>query len=115
MAEVFTEFLGTDHIDLDIHGSADGTPGNLAAVHHFDTADQLRQEVIARSGAASTPPVERSRRPSRTEGRALWPEPRLQIHRLNLIARAWLMHAHPDMGTSSVLVPISGQAQYLFD
>ena len=46
MAEVFTEFLGTDHIDLDIHGSADGTPGNLAAVHHFDTAEQLRQEVI---------------------------------------------------------------------
>ena len=40
---------------VDIHGSADGTPGNLAAVHHFDTADQLRQRSSARgSGAAST-------------------------------------------------------------
>jgi hypothetical protein len=48
MAEVFTEFLGTDHIDLDIHGfDAAGPAGNLDAVHHFDTADQLRQEVIS--------------------------------------------------------------------
>jgi hypothetical protein len=47
MAEVFTEFLGTDQIDLDIHGfDAAGGAGNLNAVHHFDTADQLREEVI---------------------------------------------------------------------
>jgi hypothetical protein len=47
MAEVFSEFLGTDNIDLDIHGfDAAGLPGNLDAVHHFDTADQLRKEVI---------------------------------------------------------------------
>jgi hypothetical protein len=47
MAEVFSEFLGTDDIDLDIHGfDAAGLPGNLDAVHHFDTADQLRTEVI---------------------------------------------------------------------
>jgi hypothetical protein len=47
MAEVFSEFLGTDDIDLDIHGfDAAGLPGNLDAVHHFDTADQLREEVI---------------------------------------------------------------------
>ena len=47
MAEVFSEFLGTDHIDLDIHGfDAAGAPGNLDAVHHFDTAGQLRNEVI---------------------------------------------------------------------
>jgi hypothetical protein len=47
MAEVFSEFLGTDNIDLDIHGfDAAGPPGNLDAVHHFDTADQLREEVI---------------------------------------------------------------------
>jgi VCPO second helical-bundle domain len=47
MAEVFSEFLGTDNIDLDIHGfDAAGLPGNLDAVHHFDTAEQLRQEVI---------------------------------------------------------------------
>jgi len=47
MAEVFTEFLGTDQINLDIHGfDPAGPAGNLNAVHHFDTADQLRQEVI---------------------------------------------------------------------
>ena len=47
MAEVFSEFLGTDRIDLDIHGfDAAGAPGNLDAVHHFDTAEQLRTEVI---------------------------------------------------------------------
>ena len=47
MAEVFTEFLGTDQIDLDIRGfDAAGPPGNFNAVHHFDTADQLREEVI---------------------------------------------------------------------
>jgi len=47
MAEVFTEFLGTDQINLDIHGfDPAGPAGNLNAVHHFDTADQLREEVI---------------------------------------------------------------------
>src|SRR3954471_22930805 len=47
MAEVFTEFLGTEQIDLHIHGlDAAGPAGNLNAVHHFETADQLRQEVI---------------------------------------------------------------------
>ena len=39
MAEVLTEFLGTDRIDLDVHGfDASGAAGNLAAVRHFDTA-----------------------------------------------------------------------------
>jgi len=47
MAEVFSEFLGTDRIDLDIRGfDAAGPPGNFNAVHHFDTAGQLREEVI---------------------------------------------------------------------
>jgi hypothetical protein len=47
MAEVFSEFLGTDHIDLDIRGfDAAGAAGNLDAVHHFETAEQLRDEVI---------------------------------------------------------------------
>jgi VCPO second helical-bundle domain len=47
MAEVFSEFLGTDRIDLDIHGfDAAGSAGNLDAVHHFDTAEELRNEVI---------------------------------------------------------------------
>jgi VCPO second helical-bundle domain len=47
MAEVFSEFLGTDDIDLDIHGfDAAGAAGNLDAVHHFDTAAELRTEVV---------------------------------------------------------------------
>ena len=47
MAEVFAEFLGTDQIDLDIRGfDAAGAAGNLNAVHHFDTAAQLREEII---------------------------------------------------------------------
>ena len=45
VAEVFSEFLGTDQIDLDIHGSTDAT-GNLLAVRHFDTADELRADVV---------------------------------------------------------------------
>jgi hypothetical protein len=47
MAEVFSEFMGTQYINLDIHGfDANGTPGNLNAVRHFDTAEQLRSEII---------------------------------------------------------------------
>ena len=45
MAEVFSEFLGTDQIDLDIRGSTNVT-GNLLAVRHFDTADELRADVV---------------------------------------------------------------------
>ena len=48
MAEVFSEFLGTDEIDLDIHGfDAAGAPGNLDAVRHYDTVDELRDEIIS--------------------------------------------------------------------
>ena len=43
---MFSEFLGTDQIDLDIHGSTAGAPGNLVAVRHFDTADELRADVV---------------------------------------------------------------------
>jgi hypothetical protein len=47
MAEVFSEFLGTDNIDLDIRGfDAAGPAGNLDAVRHFDTTDQLRAEIV---------------------------------------------------------------------
>jgi hypothetical protein len=47
MAEVFSEFLGTDHINLDIRGfDPAGAAGNFDALHHFDTTDQLREEVI---------------------------------------------------------------------
>jgi hypothetical protein len=47
MAEVFRTFLGTSHIDLDIHGfDPAGPAGNLNAVRHFDMPNDLRQEVI---------------------------------------------------------------------
>jgi hypothetical protein len=47
MAGVFSSFLATNQIDLDIYGfDAAGPPGNLNAVRHFDTADELRQEII---------------------------------------------------------------------
>jgi hypothetical protein len=47
MAEVFRTFLGTSHIDLDIHGfDPAGPTGNLNAVRHFDMPNDLRQEVM---------------------------------------------------------------------
>jgi hypothetical protein len=47
MAEVFSEFLRTDNIDLDLRGfDAAGPPGNLNAVRHYDTAEQLRSEIV---------------------------------------------------------------------
>ena len=47
MAEVFSTFLGTNHIDLDIHGfDPAGPAGNLNAVRHFDTPNDLRSEII---------------------------------------------------------------------
>jgi hypothetical protein len=47
MAEVFSSFLGTNQIDLDIHGfDPAGPAGNLNAVRHFDRADELRHEII---------------------------------------------------------------------
>jgi hypothetical protein len=47
MAEVFSAFLGTNQIDLDIHGfEPTGLPGNLNAVRHFDMPNDLRHEII---------------------------------------------------------------------
>ena len=47
MAEVFSTVLGTNQIDLDIHGfDPAGPPGNLNAVRHFDTTNDLRHEII---------------------------------------------------------------------
>jgi hypothetical protein len=47
MAEVFNTFLGTNQIDLDIHGfDPTGPAGNLNAVRHFDTPNDLRHEII---------------------------------------------------------------------
>ena len=44
MAEVFSDFLGTNQINLDIHG-LDAT-GPLHAVRHFDMPNDLRNEII---------------------------------------------------------------------
>jgi len=47
MAEVFTTFLGTQRINLHIHGfDAAGPAGNLGAVSHFEMASDLRSEII---------------------------------------------------------------------
>ena len=47
IAEVLTVYLGTNQIDVDIHGfDFAGAPGNLDAIHHFDSAQDLRKEVI---------------------------------------------------------------------
>jgi hypothetical protein len=47
VAEVFTTILGTNRINLDIHGfDPAGPPGNLNAVRHFDMANDLSQEII---------------------------------------------------------------------
>jgi hypothetical protein len=47
MAEVFRTFLGTNQINLDIHGfDPAGPSGNLNAVRHFNMPNDLRQEVI---------------------------------------------------------------------
>jgi VCPO second helical-bundle domain len=47
MAELFSEFLDTDAINVDLHGfDPAGAAGNLNAVHHFATAADLRTEII---------------------------------------------------------------------
>jgi hypothetical protein len=47
MAEVFSTFLGTQRIDLDIHGfDGAGPAGNLNAVIHFERANDLRNEIV---------------------------------------------------------------------
>jgi hypothetical protein len=47
MAEVFSTFLGTNQIRLDIHGfDPAGPAGNLNAVRHYDMPNDLRQEII---------------------------------------------------------------------
>ncbi len=47
MAEVFSNFLGTNQIGLDIHGfDPAGPAGNLNAARHFDMPNDLRHEII---------------------------------------------------------------------
>ena len=46
-AQVFSEFLGTDAIEVDIHGfDPMGPAGNLNATRHFQTAADLRDEIV---------------------------------------------------------------------
>src|SRR5207302_1010163 len=47
MAEVFSSVLGGNQINLDIHGfNPAGAAGNLDAVQHFNTADDLRTQIV---------------------------------------------------------------------
>jgi hypothetical protein len=47
MAEVFSSFLGTQRFNIDIHGfDAAGPAGNLNAARHFDSPNDLRNEII---------------------------------------------------------------------
>jgi len=47
MAEVFSTFLGTNQIGLDIHGfDPAGPAGNLNALRHFDMPNDLRHEIV---------------------------------------------------------------------
>ena len=45
-AQMFAVVLGTRHINVTIHGSADGTPNNWAATHTFKTVNDLKREVV---------------------------------------------------------------------
>jgi hypothetical protein len=42
---MYSVALGTHHIDVTIHGSADGTPNNWTATHTFNTVSDLQREV----------------------------------------------------------------------
>jgi hypothetical protein len=47
MAEVFGTLLGTNQIDLDLHGfDPAGPAGNLGAMRHFDMPNDLRHEIV---------------------------------------------------------------------
>jgi hypothetical protein len=47
MAEVFGTFLGTNRIDLDLHGfDPAGPAGNLNAFQHFSMGQELREQII---------------------------------------------------------------------
>jgi hypothetical protein len=47
IAEVLSEFFGTQQIDVDIHGfDPAGAAGNLDALRHFESAQDLRDEIV---------------------------------------------------------------------
>ena len=85
MADVFSAFLGSNQINLDIHGfDPNGPAGNLNAVQHFNTADDLRTEIVnARVWGRRPLPLLRPRRGHpRLEGRRVRPRTRLPTNRL---------------------------------
>ncbi len=45
-AELYATVLGTRHIDVAIHGSADGSTNNWAAVQTFTSASELDRQVV---------------------------------------------------------------------
>ncbi len=45
-AEMYATLLGSHRINVTIHGSADGTPNDWAAVQTFRTANDLDREVV---------------------------------------------------------------------
>ena len=46
-AEVFADFLGTNEINIDVHGfDPSGPAGNMNAVRHFTTTTDLRTEIV---------------------------------------------------------------------
>ena len=99
MAEVFTEFLGTDQIDLNIRGfDAAGLARKLrrrAPLRHRRPAPRGGHQRKA-LGRPPLPPLQRGRRPSRTEGRALRSQPRVQTKQLILEARG-VARARPSL------------------
>jgi hypothetical protein len=44
-AEMYAAVLGTRHIDITLHGSADGTPNNWEATYTYKTVDDLERQV----------------------------------------------------------------------
>ena len=87
MAEVFTEFLGTDQINLNIQRlrprRSTRKLRRRAPLRHRRTAPRGGHQRKA-LGRHPLPPIERGRRPTRTEGRALRSQPRVQLKQLIL-------------------------------
>ena len=53
-SEMYAHVLGTHNIDVTIHGSADGTPNNWAAIHTFKTVKDLQREGRQRTRLGGT-------------------------------------------------------------
>ena len=109
IALAFASFLGTDQINLTIHGF-DPTPGkpatNLDAVRTFATPDDLLTEIVnARVWAGLHYRFSESRRQdARNEGRAVRPQARLQAGRRRQIGRwcGWQIRLPPRPSPTSL-------------